>query len=51
VSQASQMGEVLRTRTTGETAGFMQVLVETPGNRILGFVMIGAEAGKVMATV
>jgi pyruvate/2-oxoglutarate dehydrogenase complex dihydrolipoamide dehydrogenase (E3) component len=45
------MSAVLRTRTTGETAGFMKVLVEAAGDRILGFVMIGPEAGEVMATV
>jgi pyruvate/2-oxoglutarate dehydrogenase complex dihydrolipoamide dehydrogenase (E3) component len=45
------MNDVLRTRTLGETAGFMKVLVETPGDRILGFTMIGPEAGEVMATV
>lgn len=45
------MAHVLRTQTLGETAGFMKVLVETPGNRILGFTMIGPEAGEVMATV
>ena len=42
---------VLRTRTTGENAGFMKVLVETPGDRILGFTMIGPDAGEVMAAV
>jgi pyruvate/2-oxoglutarate dehydrogenase complex dihydrolipoamide dehydrogenase (E3) component len=45
------MNAVLRTRTTGETVGFMKVLVETPGDRILGFTMIGSEAGEVMAAV
>jgi len=45
------MTAVLRTRTIGETAGFMKVIVETPGNRILGFAMIGPEAGEVMAVV
>jgi pyruvate/2-oxoglutarate dehydrogenase complex dihydrolipoamide dehydrogenase (E3) component len=45
------MGRVLRTRTTGETAGFMKVLVEAKGDRILGFTMIGTEAGEVMAAV
>jgi pyruvate/2-oxoglutarate dehydrogenase complex dihydrolipoamide dehydrogenase (E3) component len=45
------MSAVLRTRTTGETAGFMKVLVEADGDRILGFTMIGAEAGEVMAAV
>ena len=45
------MGAVLRTRTTGENAGFMKVLVEASGDRILGFTMIGPEAGEVMAAV
>jgi len=43
--------QVLRTWTTGENAGFMKLLVETPGDRILGFTMIGAEAGELMAVV
>jgi pyruvate/2-oxoglutarate dehydrogenase complex dihydrolipoamide dehydrogenase (E3) component len=42
---------VLRTWTTGENTGFMKVLVEATGERILGFTMIGAEAGEVMAAV
>ena len=45
------MSAVLRTHTTGETAGFMKVLVEATGDRILGFTMIGIEAGEVMAAV
>jgi pyruvate/2-oxoglutarate dehydrogenase complex dihydrolipoamide dehydrogenase (E3) component len=45
------MSGVLRTRTTGETEGFMKVLVEARGDRILGFTMIGPEAGEVMAAV
>jgi len=45
------MNAVLRTRTTGETTGFMKVLVEAAGDRILGFAMIGAEGGEVMAAV
>lgn len=45
------MANVLRTRTMDETAGFMKVLVEAAGDRILGFAMIGPEAGEVMATV
>jgi pyruvate/2-oxoglutarate dehydrogenase complex dihydrolipoamide dehydrogenase (E3) component len=45
------MAGVLRARTTGETAGFMKVLVEAAGDRILGFTMIGPEAGEVMAVV
>src|SRR5215471_18338737 len=43
------MSDVLRTWTTGERAGFMKVLVEASGDRILGFTMIGPEAGEVMA--
>jgi pyruvate/2-oxoglutarate dehydrogenase complex dihydrolipoamide dehydrogenase (E3) component len=45
------MANVLRTRTTGENAGFMKVLVEDPGERILGFTMLGPDAGEVMAAV
>jgi len=45
------MSDVLRTYTTGEAAGFMKVLVESQGDRILGFAMIGPEAGEVMASV
>ncbi len=42
---------VLRTRTTSETRGFMKALVAAGGDRILGFTMLGAEAGEVMAVV
>jgi pyruvate/2-oxoglutarate dehydrogenase complex dihydrolipoamide dehydrogenase (E3) component len=42
---------VLRTRTTSETRGFMKALVAADGDRILGFTMLGAEAGEVMAVV
>ena len=42
--------EVLRAKTTGETKGFMKALVGAD-DRILGFTMIGAEAGEVMTTV
>jgi len=45
------MSAVLRTWTTGEADGFMKVLVEAEGDRILGFAMIGPEAGEVMAVV
>src|SRR5271169_5412723 len=45
------MSAVRRTATTGETQGFMKVLVGASDDRILGFTMIGAEAGEVMATV
>jgi len=42
---------VLRSRTISETRGFAKALVEAGGDRILGFTMIGAEAGEVMAVV
>lgn len=45
------MPVVLRTRTTGETRGFMKALVEPKDDRILGFTMVGPEAGEVMAVV
>ena len=41
---------VLRTHTTGETQGFMKTLIGGD-DRILGFTMIGSEAGEVMAAV
>ncbi|GJD48635.1 putative pyridine nucleotide-disulfide oxidoreductase RclA [Methylobacterium crusticola] len=44
------MRAVLRTRTTGRSEGFMKAVVG-PDDRILGFAMIGAEAGEVMAAV
>ena len=44
------MSSVLRTETTDETLGFMKVLVGSD-DRILGFTMIGSEAGEVMAAV
>ncbi|HVJ53493.1 MAG TPA: FAD-dependent oxidoreductase [Aliidongia sp.] len=45
------MRNVLRTEATDETEGFMKVLVSTEDDRILGFAMIGAEAGEVMAAI
>jgi pyruvate/2-oxoglutarate dehydrogenase complex dihydrolipoamide dehydrogenase (E3) component len=45
------MSAVLRTETTDEKQGFMKVLVGNSDERILGFTMIGAEAGEVMAVV
>jgi pyruvate/2-oxoglutarate dehydrogenase complex dihydrolipoamide dehydrogenase (E3) component len=42
---------VLRSRTISETRGFMKALVEGDGNRILGFAMLGAEAGEVVGVV
>jgi pyruvate/2-oxoglutarate dehydrogenase complex dihydrolipoamide dehydrogenase (E3) component len=45
------MTSVLRARTTGETRGFMKTLIDPNDDRILGFTMIGPEAGEVMAVV
>jgi pyruvate/2-oxoglutarate dehydrogenase complex dihydrolipoamide dehydrogenase (E3) component len=45
------MKAVRRTATTDETQGFMKVLVGASDGRILGFTMIGAEAGEVMTVV
>jgi len=42
---------VLRALATGETEGFMKALVSGSDDRILGFTMIGANAGEVMAVV
>src|SRR2546428_11619412 len=42
---------VLRSRTISETRGFLKALVEADGNRILGFTMLGAEAGGIMGGV
>jgi pyruvate/2-oxoglutarate dehydrogenase complex dihydrolipoamide dehydrogenase (E3) component len=45
------MSAVLRAQTIGETNGFMKALVAAQDDRILGFAMIGPEAGEVMAVV
>ena len=45
------MKAVLRAQATGETEGFMKALVAENDDRILGFTMIGAQAGEVMAVV
>jgi pyruvate/2-oxoglutarate dehydrogenase complex dihydrolipoamide dehydrogenase (E3) component len=45
------MKAVLRAQATGETDGFMKALVGENDDRILGFTMIGAQAGEVMAVV
>jgi pyruvate/2-oxoglutarate dehydrogenase complex dihydrolipoamide dehydrogenase (E3) component len=45
------MSRVLRTEATDETVGFMQVVVGAGDDRILGFTMIGSEAGEVMAAM
>jgi pyruvate/2-oxoglutarate dehydrogenase complex dihydrolipoamide dehydrogenase (E3) component len=45
------MGMVPRARTLSESKGFMKALVATDDDRILGFAMLGAQAGEVMAVV
>lgn len=42
---------VLRSRTLDETTGFMKALVAAKDDHILGFTMIGPEAGEVVAVV
>jgi pyruvate/2-oxoglutarate dehydrogenase complex dihydrolipoamide dehydrogenase (E3) component len=44
------ISSVLRTHTTDETQGFMKALIGDD-DRILGFTMIGSEAGEVMSAV
>lgn len=45
------MSKVLRTAATDETDGFMKALVNATDDRIVGFTMLGAEAGEVMTAV
>jgi pyruvate/2-oxoglutarate dehydrogenase complex dihydrolipoamide dehydrogenase (E3) component len=45
------MRGVLRTLATDEAAGFMKVLVAAQDDQILGFTMIGSEAGEVMTVI
>ena len=45
------MSAVLRTATTDETQGFMKALVGANDDRILGFTIIGSEAGEFMGAV
>jgi pyruvate/2-oxoglutarate dehydrogenase complex dihydrolipoamide dehydrogenase (E3) component len=45
------MNSVLRAQATDERQGFMKALIAEDDDRILGFAMIGAEAGEVLATV
>jgi len=44
------MKAVLRTRTTSDDAGFMKSLIDDK-DQIIGFMMIGSDAGEVMAVV
>ena len=41
----------LRARTLSETRGLMKALVETGGDRILGFTVFGVGAGEIMSAV
>jgi pyruvate/2-oxoglutarate dehydrogenase complex dihydrolipoamide dehydrogenase (E3) component len=45
------MSSVLRAKAIGETHGFMKMLIDADGDRILGFTMLGANAGEVVAVV
>jgi pyruvate/2-oxoglutarate dehydrogenase complex dihydrolipoamide dehydrogenase (E3) component len=45
------MSDNLRAQTIGETQGFLKALIGKNDDRILGFTMVGSEAGEVMATV
>ena len=45
------MRRVLRTLATDESEGFMKVLIAARDDRILGFTMVGSEAGEVMTAV
>lgn len=42
---------VPRARTLGETRGFLKAVVDAGSSRILGFAMLGPEAGEVAAVV
>jgi pyruvate/2-oxoglutarate dehydrogenase complex dihydrolipoamide dehydrogenase (E3) component len=42
---------VLRSRTLGETRGFLKALVEPESDRILGFTAFGVGAGETMSAV
>jgi pyruvate/2-oxoglutarate dehydrogenase complex dihydrolipoamide dehydrogenase (E3) component len=44
-------GAVLRTKTTGQAQGLMKAIVSPTDDRILGFTMLGDEAGEIMAVV
>jgi pyruvate/2-oxoglutarate dehydrogenase complex dihydrolipoamide dehydrogenase (E3) component len=45
------MSHVLRTEATEETDGFMKALISGTDDRIIGFTMLGSDAGEVMAAV
>ncbi len=45
------MAAVLRTRTLSESRGFIKMLIEEAGDRMLGFSAFGAEASELLAAV
>lgn len=45
------MSIVLRTEATDEFEGFMKIVVSGEDDRILGFTMVGSEAGEVMTAI
>ncbi len=45
------MDVIPRARTLSERKGFMKALIAAEDDRILGFAMLGAQAGEVMAVV
>ncbi len=45
------IASVLRAKTTGETTGFMKLVVDMATDCILGFTIIGSEAGEVAAVI
>ena len=45
------MTSVLRARAIGETPGFMKAVIDAKSDRILGFTMLGADAGEVIAVI
>jgi pyruvate/2-oxoglutarate dehydrogenase complex dihydrolipoamide dehydrogenase (E3) component len=45
------MASVLRTRTLSAPRGFMKMLIDSAGDRILGFTVFGVEASELIAAV
>jgi pyruvate/2-oxoglutarate dehydrogenase complex dihydrolipoamide dehydrogenase (E3) component len=45
------MESVMRASTLSETRGFLKALVETSGDRILGFTGLGVGVGEVLSSV
>jgi pyruvate/2-oxoglutarate dehydrogenase complex dihydrolipoamide dehydrogenase (E3) component len=45
------MAAILRTRTISEPRGFLKALVDAKSDRILGFIIFGAEGGELIGTV